>query len=259
MLHYIKQGNIPTIFLQIDYCKAFDSVNWDFIRGMFTALGFPPSFIRVLLTISIGASSKVIVNKCRGDSFLIPRSLRQGYPLSPLIFVFIAEALSHCVHSAVAFGHIKGVEVLGLQAQYINGGFADDTHFVLDSALVNLQNIKALLEDFGVASRLTIQWMKSEACWLSQYPRPATTDLLGWAWKERDHVSKFLGFPFSTSIVPEVIHNFLLEKIRSKLAVWSTFQLSPMERILVVNHLLASKLWYTLTLCTFSEKLLKQV
>lgn len=102
-------------------------------------------------------------------------------------------------------------------------GFANDTHFVLDPTLDNLLVTKNLLQDFGVASGLTIQWTKSEARWLAQHPRPSNLDCLGWDWKPLNYTNKFIGFLFSADIVPKVLHNFLVKKIKAKLAFWSTF------------------------------------
>lgn len=109
----------------------------------------------------------------RGDAFPISCSVHQGCPLSPILFLFVAEALSHiCTFKAQQRGEILGVTVPVLINPYITGGFVDDTHFVLNADLDNLFRTNTLLDRFNSASRLQIQWQKSAARWLAPGRRP---------------------------------------------------------------------------------------
>lgn len=75
---------------------------------------------------------------------------------------------------------------------------------------------------------------------------------LGWKWKEPNEPGKLLGFPFAAGIDPEALLSFLKERVTKKMGYWNSFPLSLTGRILVANHLIASRLWYTLTLLSVS-------
>lgn len=97
------------IFLKLDIRKAFDSLEWGFLFAVLERFGFGPTFISYIRATTVGASSSVLLNGCFTTPFLISRSIRQGCPLSALLFVIVMEVLSSMITLVVANGHIHGV------------------------------------------------------------------------------------------------------------------------------------------------------
>ena len=81
------------ILMAIDYSKAFDSVDFEFIHKTFDIFGFGENFKSWMKILFTGGKSVVSNNGFMSESFEIQRSTRQGDPISPLIFVLCLEIL----------------------------------------------------------------------------------------------------------------------------------------------------------------------
>ena len=96
----------PTLLFKLDIKKAFDSVCWDFLMDLLKHLGFPDRFrdwVSALLSI---ATSRVLINGVLGDPLKHGCGLRQGDPLSPLLFVLAIDPLHHHLCRAMTQGHL---------------------------------------------------------------------------------------------------------------------------------------------------------
>jgi hypothetical protein len=93
-LHSIKTINSKGVVLKIDLSKSYDRVSWIFLRMLLTHLGFSLPFINWIMSCISSVSFVVLINGVASTFFTTERGLRQGYPLSPLLFLLVAEGLS---------------------------------------------------------------------------------------------------------------------------------------------------------------------
>ena len=84
----------PLVVLLLDFEKAYDRVDWAFLEDTMTCMGFPTEWIRGVASLYRSAHSQVLVAGGRGERFSISRSIWQGCPLAPTLFLFFAEAMS---------------------------------------------------------------------------------------------------------------------------------------------------------------------
>lgn len=122
---------------------------------------FGPQFLKVLEAITCGSRSQLVINGTRGRAFPITQCIRQGCPLSPILFVLAAHALSHCVLQAQDEGTLRGVSILEINLHYVMAAYVDDTHFLLHANYPNLKVAKFVLQKCFNAFGLFIQWEKS--------------------------------------------------------------------------------------------------
>jgi hypothetical protein len=136
--------------LKLDMSKAYDQVEWDFLKHMMLKHGFHQNWVEVLRNLVSTVTYRVKVNWELTDEITPRRGLHQGDPLSRYLFLICAEAFSCLLNAAEDRGDITGVHVC-LEASSINHLlFADDSLllFKIDNQITgHLQYILSLYED----------------------------------------------------------------------------------------------------------------
>jgi hypothetical protein len=91
------QRKVPTLVIKLDFAKAFDTVNWDGLQTTLAARGFNSLWCSWIQNILQSSKSAVLVNGCLGPWINCKRGLRQGDPLSPYLFLLVAETLQQLI------------------------------------------------------------------------------------------------------------------------------------------------------------------
>ena len=94
---YAKEKNIPGLLLFLDFEKAFDTIEWPFIRKTFQYFGFGSSILKWLNLFYCCPESCILNNGWASHFFEIQRGVRQGCPLSPYLFVLSVEVLAKAI------------------------------------------------------------------------------------------------------------------------------------------------------------------
>ena len=97
-LDYALRKNAKAVVL--DFAKAYDSISHDALLGILDHLRFPSRFKGTVKTLLEDSYAKIVVNGLLTDSFPILRGVKQGDPLSPLLFSLVVEPLQHWANSA---------------------------------------------------------------------------------------------------------------------------------------------------------------
>ena len=154
-----KKQNIPGILLFVDFEKAFDSIDWEFMVKCLDVFGFGPSLKGWIETFYKNISSCVINNEMCTSQFEIQRGVRQGDPMLPYLFIIVAEVLA----TAIRTTNIQGIKIGKEEFKFVQ--YADDlTVFVPD--IENAQRILNLLDQLKTCSGVQINYKKTEAMWI---------------------------------------------------------------------------------------------
>ena len=160
LLKYPEDENIDGILFAADIEKAFDSVDHNSMFAALKRFGFGNDFVRWIKTIFKKSQSCVMNNGTSTEYFNLERGARQGYPLSPYLFILAVETLFIQIRSDSS---IKGFRIKRIEIKL--SAYADDTtFFVKDSQ--SLQRILKLMKEFQVFSSLTTNVEKCEASWI---------------------------------------------------------------------------------------------
>ena len=124
-LHLCHKSNKKIVILKLDFEKAYDSISWDFVEEMMTSKGFYQKLRDWIMSSVRGGRVCININGQNGPYFKTHRGLRQGDPLSPLLFNLAVDALDHILEKAKK-------NIKGLVPHLVSGGithlqYADDT------------------------------------------------------------------------------------------------------------------------------------
>jgi mannosylglycoprotein endo-beta-mannosidase len=159
LVQVCHKRKLPTLMLKLDFAKAFDTVNWECLFVILKARGFEEVWIDWIRTILSSSKSAVLVNGCPGPWINCKRGLRQGDPLSPYLFLLVAETLQRMIQrefSAIPHPIESGTPCAVLQ-------YAADTLILLKGIPYAVSQLKIILDQFAAATGLSINYNKSTA------------------------------------------------------------------------------------------------
>lgn len=159
-LHSLKTQKLKGVILKIDFFKAYDKVSWVYIIHLLIHLGFELGFIRWIMSCITFVSFFVLINGSASPFFHAGRGLRQGYPLSPQLFLLVAEGLSRALTDAKNKDLIHGVQIsLNLQITHLL--FVDDVLMFGSSSSREVDRLQEILSLFLKATGMEVNGNKS--------------------------------------------------------------------------------------------------
>ena len=240
-IDYVRAKNLSAAIVSLDQEKAFDRVNHGFLQQVLKRFNFGPDFRRWVVTIYNNISSQVLNNGWLSRSFPLERGVRQGCPLSPLLYCLVVETLGQAIRRDPT---IEGIRIPGsLNKQSKVSQYADDTTLILanEFSIVKAFEIINIFER-GSGSKLNAK--KTEGLWIgSQAGRVTGPVNITWVADKLRILGVFLG----NSNLDEANWISRIEKFETRLNMWRSRTLSLKGKALIINTLGASGLWYTAT------------
>lgn len=123
--------------VNMDITKGYDRLELSFIKETMTKMVFHTRWTKWIMSFGTSVHFSVLINGVPEEHIIPQRRLRQGDPLSPYLFIFCTEYLSHLMNQAMDDQSLLGVKI-SKQALDVNHLlFADDFLFF------SLENPKA--------------------------------------------------------------------------------------------------------------------
>ncbi|XP_060200822.1 uncharacterized protein LOC132629103 [Lycium barbarum] len=174
LLRHYNRKTTPRCLVKIDLRKAYDMVSWELLEEVLKSFGFPAKFSQLVMTCVSLPKFSVNVNGENHGYFEGKRGLRQGDPISPLLFVLIMEYLSRvlkCMGSLPDFKFHPMYKQLKLNHLI----FADDLMVFCKAELKSVTRVMEALSHFSRASGLVANMDKSNLFMAGIEGKGATT------------------------------------------------------------------------------------
>ena len=217
------------MIVPLDFEKAFGSVSWDILFKALDAFNFGDYFKKWIRIIYSNPECCTMNNGFYSDFFKLNRGIRQGCPISALLFLLVVEVMANNIRQNDS---IKGITYAPNKSIVISQ-LADDTTLFLKD-IESLKNALALIDNFSKISGLKLNKDKCEAFWICSLASSNSMPL-GLKWTKG--MIKCLGIWCGPNIDDAINFNFKekIEKIKTVLNIWKQHRLSLKGKITVVK------------------------
>jgi hypothetical protein len=258
-IHELKRKRQNDLILKLDFEKAYDKINWDFLQQVLRMKGFPCMWCQWMEKVVAKGSVGVQVNDDLGHFFQTKKGLRQGDPLSHILFNLVVDMLAVLIERSKNLGFFDG-----LVPHLVEGGlsilqYTDDTILFLDDDLEKAKGLKLVLSVFEKLSGLKINFHKSELFYFGE-PRDRTGECVHlFGCKEGEFPFRYLGIPMSPTRLSNKDWRVVEERLQKKLSSWKGKMLSPGGRLVLINSILSSLPMFMMSLFRIPKGVLEKL
>jgi hypothetical protein len=239
-IHEIHKKKLDGVILKLDFEKAYDKVKWSFLQQVLRMKGFHQKWCQWIEDFVTRGSVGIKVNDDIGRYFQTRKGLRQGDPMSPILFNLVADILAILIARAKENGQVGG-----LIPHLVEGGvsilqYADDTIIFMEHDVAKAKNMKLILSFFEQLSGLKINYHKSEIFCFgdAKDEQDEYKNLFGC--EEGSFPLKYLGISIHFRKLRNGEWKPIEDRFERKLANWLGKLLSYGDRLILINSVLTS-------------------
>ena len=235
LIQLAEDENLPAGLIFLDQEKAFDRVNHAFLFRVMRQFQIGEVFITWLKQLYNNATTAILVNGYHTPLVTLKRGVRQGCPLSPLLYVLIIEILALQMRQNP---NIVGFTVGG--EKIVSMHYADDAVIVIKENCC-FKEVYKEITDYEVATGAKINSKKTQGLWIGAW-KTRTDSPLGYEWTNKNVEN--LGVFFGNDDPALTTFNKIVPKLEKSISFWKQFYLSKLAKARVIEIFHASQLWY---------------
>jgi hypothetical protein len=240
---FLHQQKQPRFLFKLDISKAFNSVFWAFLIEVMRKMGFGHIWWDMISRLLTTSSTQILLNGVPGDFIAHQRGLRQGDPLSPMLFILILDVLALLVQRASEEGHLQPLSVKQLKHRI--SMYADHAVIFLRPDPADILLVLDILSLFGKASGLQTNIQKSNVVPIRCDERSlvAAKELLPCEFV--DFPCKYLELPLSIKKLPKSSFQSIVDRMASMLPGWKAELMNHAGCAIHVQFVMTAKIIYT--------------
>ena len=230
IINYAEVMEVDGVIVALDQEKAYDKIRHKYLWEAMRTFNLPEIFINTTKSLYENAFTQVAINGVLSDPFKVTRGVRQGDPLSCLLFDLAIEPLACKMRNS---NDLEGLSIPGIDEKLIVNLFADDTTVYLNKR-DRFNNLEKVLKSWCEVSGAKFNMEKTEIIPIGTKPHrerivdtrkinPEDEDTLD----QRIHVAKdgepvrSLGAWIGNKINDPTPWEIVLDKIKRKLNLWA--------------------------------------
>ena len=219
-------GN-DSFMVRIDFRKAFDCINMNFLYKVMEKMGLPIKFINIIKSIDSNLSAKIVINGGKSKRVKIKRGTRQGDPLSMDKFIIALNPLILALND----DNLIQKYLSRSNKEFLTLANADDLTLVTNS-LSSVLRIKFMVDRFSQVSGLQINMDKTVGFFFNKRGLINISDLPFNHWNQN---SIILGIPYGSE---EFVGNFWVDKFnafKEEVSYFKSFHYLTMQAKAIIS------------------------
>lgn len=256
IIDYADRFNVEGAILFIDFSKAFDTLQWDFMFQTLKHFGFNEAFINWIKTLYSNINSSIVNNGWISAPISPQRGIRQGCPCSSIIFVIAVEIMANYLRKDT---NIKGIEIK-LEGKAHNlkiSQLADDTTLFLKSKY-EIEKALNIIEIFGNFSGLKLNKNKTEGIWIGKL-KHCKDKVCNVSFTNKPVKVLGLYVGINKKECDELNWSNKIEKIKNLIKSWEKRNLTLIGKILIVKTLIIPQFTYIASVTHFNQEYIKML
>jgi hypothetical protein len=244
-----KEEQKKGALINIDFEKAFDTLEWDHMLKSLEYLNFPEKTIKWIKTIYTNIETCIINNGFTTEYLKPERGVRQGCPLSPYLFIITMEVFNRWIRKKM-----EGYELRDNRNNtYLINQFADDTSFAVKAEYNAIHQLFAKLKQYSSMSGLKLNLDKTEIILMGE---TSEMDIPNRYRKNIKEETKYLGAVLNTNNRKTTERNIeeARKKITGLITQWQKRHMPISGKIAIIKSILVPQLTYHLSTLTSPEK-----
>lgn len=240
IIHEVKKKKLPTVILKLDFEKAYDKISWSFLSEVLHHKGFDAGFIHKIMQLVQGGQTAIAINGEVGKFFRNKCGLRQGDPISPLLFDIVADSISVMLDKACTAGHLKGVVPHLIPGGISHLQYADDTVLTFQPDDQSVATVKTILICFEAMSGLKINYSKSQVFTVAMSDDEGTDIANALNCQKAELPMTYLGLPCADRALTEGDWDPTTLKVAARCDPWEGKLMSSAARLTLTNACLSA-------------------
>lgn len=220
-------------------------------------LGFGPHWRNWVCILLSTASTRVLINGTPGPPVYHRKGLRQGDPISPMLFVLAIDVLNKLFQKAMELGVMKRLTERHMASSL--SLYADDVVLFCHPDELDLSAARELLQTFGMASGLHTNLAKCSALPIQCTPAHRDSIATHFPCPIMDFPTKYLGLPLSIRKPSSNALQPYVDRLEKKLSPWWASMLSRGERLALVRHVFCAMQTHILIAMALNPTTLRRI
>lgn len=247
------------MLIKLDIEKTYDSLSWTAIFATLTRMNFPAHWINWIKVCFSTVSFAIMINKSPTNWFSSSRGLRQGDPLSPYLFILVAQNLTSMLNFLMANNMIPGFNS-DLHRNFNHLMYADDLILITQASRKISRNIKLCLAIYGRLTGQKVNNAKFEIMFPTRFNhrlKKSISNILGY--KVGSFPFNYLGILISPKKLALSYFSSLVNKIEKSFTFWKKSRISQAGKTILINSSIMSTPLYYLSAYLVPDTVLDQL
>ena len=201
--------------------KANDRVEWDYLRAIMIKMGFTRRWVDIVMDLVTTVKFSVLFNGNKLQEFIPTRGIRQGDPISPYLFLLVAEGLSCLLKSKSESSNLEVLQVAPTAPRVNHLLFADGSLLFFKANSVGANEVNQVLDIYCQATGQRVNYAKSSLYFSKGVPDSVRHDIKSVLNVPNETLNeKYLGMPSDIGSSKNGAFKYLKDRLWNKVQGW---------------------------------------